>query len=74
MGGIGCELQGECGWGIGGFQIVIQGDRGFVSVCVGATTSSLEEKKYKLLGANKWRKTLTGREMCEVLLKEEICI
>ena len=43
--GSGCGLQVEGGWGLGGFQVVIQVDKGFVGVRGRANASSMEEKE-----------------------------
>ena len=36
--------------------------------------SSLEENSFGVLGSNKWRKPLSGHELCEDLIKEEIWV
>ena len=73
MGCIGCGFQVEDGWGIGGIQVYVQGDKGLIGVLRRVTVSFVEENKLRVLGAKKRRKTLSGHDLCEELLKDEIC-
>ena len=72
MGEIKCGLQVEGVRIFGGIQVVIQGDKGFVSVWRRLTLIYLEEKKLRFLSHKKQRKLLTRHELCEGLLKEDI--
>ena len=72
IGGSGCGLQEEGEWGLGYFQVFMQGDKSFIGVRIRVTVSSLEENKCKVFSVKKWRKILIGHEMCEDLLQEYI--
>ena len=67
-----CVIQGEGGWGLGGLQLFIQGDKGLIYVWRRETMSSLEENKCRVIGTKKQRKTLAENELCEELLKGDI--